>query len=305
MKGVVIVLILALVFLIGFVTRIETKILGPSSAAEKDDLEIQEVYWDHSDNALVLIARAQWAKVSLVEIVKTNRQLRICAPRNSHWKSFVTGRPIADQLLRMEPVKVACDQYASFAYYHYPPDGQPRRNSEELVTVPDGYQAALYRSSAEVGPDNRRWFKSYILATRVRQPDGLFGIQFFYDPDFSRSVVFRPPYGLGIFGLSFLGLCIALPVALGDLRGGMTGFGFVAAFVLHAGSSLLYFLVVAYGEAWSGYGPEHNGPRAFFSYGCGILLALMCLKKARTMMARIQGNNIFPPQKCPTTAYEY
>jgi hypothetical protein len=191
MKAALILITLGLVFLIAFVTRIDTKSIGPTSANEVDDLQIQEAYLDHAENALVLITRDRWTRVPLTPVIETNRQLRTAAPRDSnsvHWTSFIAGRPSADQIRQMEPVAITTDRFASFAYYHYPPDGRPRHNSEETATMPAGYRAALYRSSAEYAQDNKTQFKSYVLATALQQADGLFGVQFFYHPDYSRSI---------------------------------------------------------------------------------------------------------------------
>lgn len=290
MKNFLIGLILLVIFIGIFLVKIDTdffgppkngKFLGPRSAAEVDDLKIQEAYINSSENTLILVTLDRWTRISLSRILQTNKELRgDVSPHKGnfvHWTDFQIGRPDPAELKLTEKVAVMTDKYASCDYS--PPDGRPRKGPGELIILPEGVHTALFRSSPERGENYWEDFKSYLLVMPSQQIDGRWGIQFFYHPDYVQSVTIQPQwFELIIFGPSFLSLCIALPLAFSNLQTRQVWFLFTTAFILHGVGCSLYRALVGSGEAWGGVSMNHNDPLILFVAGCFVLFFLAGIK---------------------------
>ncbi|WP_281184694.1 hypothetical protein [Trichlorobacter lovleyi] len=100
----------------------------------------------------------------------------------------------------------------------------------------------------------------------------------FYDP----GIGFRPrfifnTFQLMLYGPSYLGLCIAMFVAMTTLKtAGKAGL-LTLSMLLHAVSSFMIFVMVRAGEAWSGYSAEHNFAITYGVFGALVILAIAML----------------------------
>jgi hypothetical protein len=284
-KNIAIGLILSLVFIFSFLIQVKPTYLGPLTTEQKDDIGINEAYYDKTNNELILITPDKWAKLSLGKISKTNKKytwhIDPVSGNFLHWRSFKNGRPPTSTIKLLAPVLVAMGQFASFAY-NGDKDGYPYHNFTQRAEIPAHYSSVLYRSDAEHDKTNINWYKGYILRTPFKNADNRYGVKFYYHPDVTYKVNLRNPLQLALFGFSYLALCIMTIVAFSDTRKVATAGLFSISVVLHAASSFFVLAGVRVGEAWSGYGTSHNLPQKYFGVGLVFLIVLLIIKSARS-----------------------
>jgi len=284
-KNTVIVMFLAFVFIFSFIVQIKPTYLGPLTTQEKDDIGINEAYYDKKENELILIAPDKWVRLPLNKISKTNKKydwhINPVSGNFLHWRSFKKGRPDRAITHTLAPVAIAMDRFASFSY-NGGRDGYPWHNHTERAEIPPRFSYVLYRSDAEHAANNINWYKGYIFQTPFKNADNRYGVKFYYNPDVTYKIVLRHPFQMALFGFSYLALCIMTIVTFSDTRKVATAVLFTTSLGLHAISSFFLFAGVRVGEAWSGYGTSHNLPHKYFGVGLVILIGLLIIKNARS-----------------------
>jgi hypothetical protein len=284
MKHIWISAVLAVIFVIFFMVQVDRSPLGPSSPAEIDDLGISGAFFDAATNKLLLVTSQGWAELSLQQLIEASRGFKYdispAIGNSLHEGSIVQESNLPPEFRSGKPVALLTGKYASFNYYHYPPDGRARKDNDNVATIPDGYDMALYRSDNETPPDRKTFLRSYILVTRERQADGRCGYQFFYNPDVGTSLSLQFPNQNASYLPAFLSICIALPLAFSSIRGAASWLLFTLAIGLNALSWLLFSSIARFGQAFGNY--EKSSAPFPLLLSAIILVALVGVKLGRT-----------------------
>lgn len=282
---------LLLLFLVGFVFRIESSFIGPRSNDAVDDLAIQGAWIDGASNTLYLVTEDRWARLDLTKVQRQNmafaQDVYARGDNFLHWKSFQDGPPQLD-LSRLERVAVLTGTHASFNYMrdHGVTWRVPALDFEHAAAPPSGYRRALFRSDAEGSREYAKpWFKSYLLTSLERGSDERFGVQFFFHPDYRYRLAYADPFLLFMWGPSFLALWIAVPLTMENKGRIVPPKPYAISAALHTLSSSMCLTWYVFRKALAAAPPPHYHIM-FIVVGYFILGSLLFIRKQRESGSR-------------------
>lgn len=278
-------IVLLVVFVFGFVIRLDKTGRGP------DLFSIINKGYVTPENRLVLVGNTHYTVINLAGPIKQQTNIGSRPDVNPtmtsafSWIGFSKDSP--DAKLMQGAAEVAISNDSVSFLYNSAVDGNggwdnlARSNHGFLASPLVGYSYTLYKSTPETGkptPGKSTLITSCMLVTKGRFSNGSNAVKLFYDP----GIGFRPRYifntfQLILYGPSYLGLCIAMFVAMTALKTASKAGLLTLSMLLHAVSSFMIFVIVRAGEAWSGYSTEHNYAITYGVFGSLVILAIAML----------------------------
>lgn len=269
-------IVLLVVFIFGFVIRLEKTRRGPDlySAVIKGYVT--------KDNRLVLAGDTHYTVINLKRPInqqdnmETSPVINPTMTNTFSWTGFTKGRPDAKQIQGAAEVAISHD----FAYMKFNAAENARREwinyamSHHGYAVPlAGYNYTLYKSDQDIGNKT-----SYMLVISGRFSNESNGVKLFYDPGIS----FRPKFIFNMFqlmllGPSYLGLCIVMFIATTSQKTASIAGLLTLSMILHGVSSFQMFVMIRIGEAWSGYSSSHNFAIKYAFFGALVLFTIAIL----------------------------